>query len=52
MEIKLEGKKLIITAELDKGTPSKTGKTMILASTHGFVNVPGSDIKVSLNVCK
>lgn len=53
MDIKVTGDKLSIEAILSKGTPSKTGKTLILASTGGFVAVQGADnIKVSINVIK
>ena len=52
MDIKLEGNKLTITATLDSGTPSASGKTMVVATTNGFVAVAGTDIKVSLNVIK
>lgn len=52
MDIKLEGDKLTITAIISSGVPSKSGKTNIVATTNGFVGVPDSDIKVSLNVIK
>ncbi len=52
MEIKVEGNKLTLTATLSSGVPSSTGKTMVVATTNGFVSVVGTDIKVSLNVIK
>ena len=52
MDIKLVGNKLTITCDLGSGVPSKSGKTNIVATTNGFVGVPSSDIKVSLNVIK
>ena len=52
MEIKLEGNKLIITCTLGAGEPSSSGKSLVVASTNGFVGVAGSEIKVSLNVIK
>jgi len=52
MEIKLEGEKLTITTTIGSGVPSSSGKTLLLATTNGFVAVAGSDIKVSLNVIK
>lgn len=52
MEIKLEGDKLTITATISSGVPSSSGKTLVVATTNGFVSVPDSDIKVSLNVVK
>jgi DUF4097 and DUF4098 domain-containing protein YvlB len=52
MEIKLEGDKLTITATIGLGVPSSSGKTLVVATTNGFVGVDGSDLKVSLNVVK
>ena len=52
MEIKVEDNNLIIKVPLSQGTPSKSGKTLIVASTNGFVPVVDSDIKVSLNAFK
>lgn len=52
MDIKLEGDKLTITTTITAGTPSSSGKTLVVASTNGFVIVPNSDIRVSLNVIK
>ena len=42
--------KLIITADMDGNTSSKSGKSTIIASTGGFIAV--GDIKYSLNVIK
>ena len=52
MQVKIEGEELVIRAPLSKGTPSKSGKTLIVATTNGFTPVPDSDIKVSLNAFK
>ena len=52
MNIKLEGDKLTITCTLSSGVLSHTGKTLIVATTGGFVPVAGSDLRVSLNVIK
>ena len=52
MEIKLDGNKLTITATIGSGVPSKTGKSLMMATTNGFVAVEGTDLKVSLNVIK
>jgi len=52
MEIKIVGDKLTITATLSSGVPSSSGKTLIVATTNGFVSVADSDVKVSLNVIK
>ncbi len=42
--------KLTITADLDGNTASKSGKSIILASTGGFITI--DNIKYSLNVIK
>ena len=52
MEIKLTGDKLTITCTIGSGVPSSSGKSLIVATTNGFVPVADSDIKVSLNVIK
>jgi len=52
MDIKVDGDKLTITATISSGVPSSTGKSLVVATTNGFVGVDGSDIKVSLNVIK
>lgn len=44
----IKGKKLIIEADLDGATSSKSGKSIIKASTAGFQ--PVGDYKYSLNV--
>ena len=49
--MKVEGKKLIIEVDLSvKGTESKSGKSDVLATTSGNVEVPGTDVKIGLNV--
>lgn len=35
--VEIKGKKLIITADLQTPTPSASGKTMVIAGTHGNV---------------
>ena len=49
---KVEGDKLILTIDISAAaqkaaTTSKSGKTRVLASTHGFTNING--VGVSLN---
>ena len=56
VQMEVKGKNLIITVDLtqDHG-PSKSGKTIVVASTLGNVNLPGeefSHIKLGLNVYK
>jgi hypothetical protein len=52
MEAEIKDNVLILRIPLTKGTPSSTGKSLVLASTRGFIDVPNSDVKYSLNVIK
>ena len=46
---KVEGNNLIITVDLNrKGTPSKSGKSLVIATTRGNVKI--GDVSVGLNV--
>ena len=47
-----DGSTLVIEIDLAaEGSPSASGKTLVIASTHGNVDVPGATgIKVGLNV--
>ncbi len=56
VQMEVKGNNLIIAVDLtqDHG-PSKSGETILVASTLGIVNVPGeefSHIKVGVNVYK
>jgi len=46
----VKSNKLIITADIDGNTSSKSGKSIILASTGGFISV--GDIKYNLNIIR
>lgn len=51
--VKLDGTKLLIEVDTAKDFgPSKSGKTIIIASTEGNqkVNVAGQDVMIGLNV--
>jgi hypothetical protein len=51
VEMTVEGDTLIIKVDLSKDFgPSKSGKTVIVASTEGNATVPGRSEKVGLNV--
>jgi len=53
--VKMEKKGNVLTITVDlskKGTPSSTGKSLVIASTQGNVPVEGSDVIVGLNVYK
>jgi hypothetical protein len=50
---KIEGKTLVIMADLEEPTPSKSGKTLVVASTRGNqktdVMVDGKPVTIGLN---
>ena len=51
MDTKLKDGVLTITVTLDEpGSLSSTGKSYVVASTHGNVLIPGTDLKMGLNV--
>jgi len=52
MKLEVKNGNLIITCPMNGGVPSKTGKSLVVATTNGFVEVPNSDIKVNLNAIK
>jgi len=52
VDIKIDNDKLIITCTIGSGVPSSSGKSLVVATTNGFVSVADSDLKVSLNVIK
>lgn len=53
VEMQVDGNILTIHVDLTKEYgPSSSGKTTIIASTEGNVDVPGSDIKIGLNCYK
>jgi len=56
MQVKVEGNVLTITVDISKeafanAQPSQSGKTKVLASSHGFTNhsTPNGTVGVSLN---
>lgn len=53
VEMQVEGNILTIKVDLTKEFgPSSSGKTTILASTEGNLDVPGSEVKIGLNCYK
>ena len=54
VNIKMDGSNLVITVDVSQTFgPSKSGKTIIIASTEGNVSAPGHpEVKVGLNVYK
>jgi len=52
VQTKLEGKTLVIRVDLSKkGEPSKSGKSLVIASTGGFTEVQAG-VKLALNVIR
>jgi outer membrane lipoprotein SlyB len=53
MEVKIEDGKLIIVIELQDPTPSASGKTLVVATTHGNVKtecvIEGKPVVIGLN---
>ena len=53
IEAKIEGNKLIITCDLEKPTPSASGKTLVVVSTRGNIKtscmVEGKPLTIGLN---
>jgi hypothetical protein len=53
IETKIEGNKLIIICDLEKPTPSASGKTLVVASTRGnmktSLTVNGKPLTIGLN---
>lgn len=49
--MRVEGSVLVIEMKLDEqGEPSVSGKSSVIASTHGPVTVLGTDLQMSLNL--
>ncbi|MCX6173154.1 MAG: hypothetical protein NTZ27_00155 [Ignavibacteriales bacterium] len=53
MEVKIENGKLIISIDLQEPTPSASGKTLVVATTHGNVAtqcvIEGKNVVIGLN---
>ena len=53
MEVKIEDSKLIIKIELQEPTPSASGKTLVVASTHGNIKteceIDGKPVVIGIN---
>jgi hypothetical protein len=53
MQLEVKGNELIIRVQLDKDLgPSKTGKTILVATSNGNVPIPGSKVAtfIGLNI--
>jgi hypothetical protein len=53
MDVKIENGKLIISIELQEPTPSASGKTLVVATTHGNMvtqcMINGKNVVIGLN---
>jgi hypothetical protein len=53
MKVSIEGKELVIRMDLEEPTPSASGKTMVVASSHGNVTtsvlVQGKPLVLGIN---
>ncbi|MDP2885331.1 MAG: hypothetical protein Q8P51_09960 [Ignavibacteria bacterium] len=53
MDVKIENGKLIISIELQEPTPSASGKTLVVATTHGNMVtscvINGKNVVIGLN---
>ena len=52
IKYEVKDRKLVITCPINGGVPSKTGKSLVVATTNGFADVPGSEFRVNLNIIK
>lgn len=53
MEIKHDGTTLTIKIDTSKkGELSKSGKSLIVGSTHGFTTIEGTDLSLSINLIR
>ena len=53
VELRINGDTLTITVDLSHECGrSKSGKSMVVATTGGNVTVPGTDVKLGLNLYK
>jgi hypothetical protein len=52
MEAKVEDNTLIVKMPLGKGERSKSGKSLIVFTTGGFVTAEGTNMQISINVIK
>jgi hypothetical protein len=50
MKASLKGNTLTIEFELEKGSRSNSGKSLLVYTTKGFKPVEGTELKISINV--
>lgn len=53
MDVKIENGKLVISIDMQEPTPSASGKTLVVATTHGNVKtdcvIDGKPVVIGLN---
>jgi len=53
MEVKIENGKLVISIDMQEPTPSASGKTLVVATTHGNIKtdcvIDGKPVVIGLN---
>ena len=53
IDYELKDGKLILSIDIGhEGEPSKSGKSIVIGSTRGNVNIPGTELKLGLNLYK
>jgi hypothetical protein len=52
MKATLKDNVLTVEMPLEKGTRSKSGKSLIVFSTGGFQSIEGTNLQISVNVIK
>ena len=53
IEYEVKDGKLILCIDIGhEGEPSKSGKSIVIGSTRGNVNIPGTELKLGLNLYK
>ena len=53
IEYELKGDKLLLSIDIGhEGEPSKSGKSIVIGSTRGNIKIPGTELKLGLNLYK
>ena len=52
VEAKIINGSLHLVIPLSAGVPSKSGKTIVAATSSGFVDVPNTEYRISYNIIK
>ena len=53
IEYEVKDGKLILSIDIEhEGEPSKSGKSIVIGSTRGNMKIPGTELKLGLNLYK